>query len=95
MFTIPIIIYLKGRPDLSSSLTHLVNLSLACKFNLSNCLFPDPYLSFAAWIAISMGAGLLLSIIGGRAYMELIHRRGRKQVKQMIGEATDNDEKKD
>lgn len=55
----------------------------------------DPYLSFAASIAISMGAGLLLSIIGGRAYMELIHRRGRKQVKQMIGEATDNDEKKD
>ena len=95
VFTIPIIIYLKGRPDISSSLTHLVNLSLACKFHLSNCLFPDPYLSFAAWIAISMGAGLLLSIIGGRAYMELIHRRGRKQVKQMIGEATDNDEKKD
>lgn len=55
----------------------------------------DPYLSFAAWIAISMGAGLLLSIFGGRAYMELIHRKGRKQVKQMIGEATDSEEKKD
>ena len=52
-------------------------------------LFPDPYLSFAAWIAISMGAGLILSIFGGRAYMEYKTRRGRKEVKQMIVESAD------
>lgn len=49
----------------------------------------DPYLSFAAWIAISMGAGLILSIFGGRAYMEYKTRRGRKEVKQMIVESAD------
>ena len=58
-------------------------------------LFPDPYLSFAAWIAISMGAGLILSVFGGRAYMEFKHRKGRKELKQMIVEATENEERKD
>ena len=58
-------------------------------------LFPDPYLSFAALIAISMGAGLILSIFGGRAYMEFKQRRGRKELKQMIVEATENEERKD
>lgn len=55
----------------------------------------DPYLSFAAWIAISMGAGLILSVFGGRAYMEFKHRKGRKELKQMIVEATENEERKD
>lgn len=49
----------------------------------------DLYLSFAAWIAISMGAGLILSIFGGRAYMEYKTRRGRKEIKQMIVESAD------
>ena len=40
--TIPIIIYLKGRPDLSSLLIHLVNLSLACKFHLCQLLISRP-----------------------------------------------------
>ncbi|KAL9958064.1 hypothetical protein ACROYT_G035032 [Oculina patagonica] len=53
----------------------------------------DPYLSFAAWIAISMGAGLILSIFGGRAYMEYKTRRGRKEVKQMIVESADEERK--
>ena len=57
-------------------------------------LFLDPYLSFAAWIAISMGAGLILSIFGGRAYMEYKTRRGRKEIKQMIVDSTE-DERKD
>ena len=42
VFTIPIIIYFKGRPDLSSSLTHLVNLSLACKCHLCQLLISRP-----------------------------------------------------
>ena len=42
VFTIPIIIYLKGRPDLSSLLIHLVNLSLACKFHLCQLLISRP-----------------------------------------------------
>lgn len=49
----------------------------------------DPYLSFAAWIAISMGAGLILSIFGGRAYMEYKTRKGRKELKQLIVESGD------
>lgn len=42
-----------------------------------------------------MGAGLILSIFGGRAYMEYKHRKGRKELKQMILEATENEERKD
>lgn len=52
----------------------------------------DLNISFAAWIAISMGAGLILSIFGGRAYMEYKTRRGRKEVKQMLGDSGDGDE---
>ena len=42
VFTIPIIIYLKGRPDLSSLLINLVNLSLACKFYSCQLLISRP-----------------------------------------------------
>lgn len=35
-----------------------------------------------------MGAGLILSMFGGRAYMEYKTRRGRKEVKQIIDEET-------
>ena len=42
VFTIPIIIYLKGRPDHSSLLIRLVNLSSACKFHLCQLLISRP-----------------------------------------------------
>lgn len=47
----------------------------------------DINISFAAWIAISMGAGLILSMFGGRAYMEYKTRGERKEVKQMLEES--------
>ena len=50
-------------------------------------LFTDINISFAAWIAISMGAGLILSMFGGRAYMEYKTRGERKEVKQMLEES--------
>lgn len=50
-------------------------------------LFTDLNISFAAWIAISMGAGLILSMFGGRAYMEYKTRGERKEVKQMLEES--------
>ena len=36
-----------------------------------------------------MGAGLILSIFGGRAYMEYKTRKGRKELKQLIVESGD------
>ena len=57
-------------------------------------LISDPYLSFSAWIAISMGGGLVISILVGRAYMSFRHNKGRSQVKQMIVEAITGDKKK-
>ena len=50
-------------------------------------IFTDINISFAAWIAISMGAGLILSMFGGRAYMEYKTRGERKEVKQMLEES--------
>ncbi|XP_068751342.1 C-type mannose receptor 2-like [Montipora capricornis] len=47
----------------------------------------DLNISFAAWVAISMGAGLIISIFGGRAYMEYKTRGGRKDVKQILEES--------
>ncbi|KAK3728401.1 hypothetical protein QZH41_017642 [Actinostola sp. cb2023] len=48
----------------------------------------DMYISFAAWIAISMGTGLVLSILVARGYMEYKSKRGKKEIKAAL--ITDN-----
>lgn len=46
------------------------------------------YISFAAWIAISMGAGLVIGIVAARVYMEYKSKRGKKEFKALISNAT-------